>query len=164
MLAGRTPRGAAERRRFGRLAAQIEGLLAQPRRAVDDRARRALLVEEIAGSLRLAGSPLRLDDVRSLLGTGRAVGGHLLTDYLTAQRYAAAAERVAAATRPPAAAARLNQAEVLALHDAVDGSGEPGWRRRNLDARPSGMVPLPSWLVPREMAALIESLAGEPPP
>ncbi len=115
-----------------------------------------LRLEEVAGSIRLAGANLDLTEVRSLLERGRALGGHRFDDYLLVLRYAdAAAWAAREGARPrPVGTEDLRTLHRLALRGIADDAG--AWRTKTVPALPDGTVPPPHWLVPFET----ESFAG----
>ena len=128
--------------------------------------RREFRVEEIWASTLMAGSKLTLTEVAALVDRGIASGDKPLEDYVMVADYAAAAAWVASA--PPAGRRRiyLRLEEIVTLHARVvarASSARPGaWRRTSAPAFPSGMVPPPAWLVPREMDAFIDRFAAGP--
>ena len=113
-------------------------------------------LHEAHGSTALAGNPLSRREVAELLSNGRAVGDHLLADYLQVAGYATAAGWVYAHTHGPADAggsepvslADVRQLHRLALRPAWDVDGA---RDVALDAVPGtvrarDVRPFAGWL------------------
>jgi hypothetical protein len=125
-----------------------------------------LLVEEIWSSTLLAGSRLGLAEVGALVNRGVAAGEFPLDDYVIVADYAAAIRYVAAAPLPGPHRSFLRLDEIVALHGLVahrEPAALPGeWRRTTATPFPSGVVPTPAWLVPRDMAAFAERTALGP--
>jgi Fic family protein len=154
---------------IGQVAARIDELVALVRAAPPSAALRGafatLRLEEIAGSVRLAGARLDLTEVRVLVERGRALGGHRLEDYLIVRGYAEAAAWAAGqGTRPR----HLTADDLRTLHRlAVRGiNGDAGaWRTRNLPPLTDGTVPPPYWMVPFETETTVGRIAlGETEP
>ena len=157
-----------ERRRFEADAERIETErhLAGPESAWPARELRALHLDEIWTSSTIAGLAISREEIEALVERGRAVGGHPLDRYLVVADYAAAARHVR--RLPPAGGRRpyLRLDEIVALHALAarrsDGATPGAWRRRTLPAFEGGMVPVPFWNVPQEMAAFTDRLASGP--
>jgi Fic family protein len=160
------------KRTFGALAAAVEAdrdrlstLAAHPAR---EREAAELVFEEILASCRLAGVDLSPAQLRGLIERGFAAGDHPLRAYLVAKGYADAALSVAAASRPRPGRPFLRLEEIAELHaraTRLQPEVAPGtWRTTTLAPFRGGMVPPPFWLVPREVAALVDRLAQGPPP
>ena len=126
-----------------------------------------LRLEEVAGSVRLAGAHLDVTEVRALVDRGRALGGHRFEDYLLVRGYAdAAAWAAREGARPrPVTTEDLRTLHRLALRGIADDAG--AWRTRTVPALPDGTVPPPHWLVPFETesyAGRLALAAGDPAP
>ncbi len=126
----------------------------------------ALAFEEIRASARLSGATLQPGELRALLERGIALGDRPLATYVTAADYAEAAryvERTAVGPRQ----SYLRLAEIVDLHARATRrtpAAQPGaWRTVTFPPFPSGMVPPPPWLVPREIAAYVDRIASGPP-
>jgi Fic family protein len=153
------------------LTARIESLAAivrttPPTTALRD-AYAALRLDEILGSVHLAGTRLDLVEVRALLERGRALGGHRLADYLIVRGYAEAAAWAAqhGNRRAPVTAEDLRTLHRLAVRGLDDDAG--AWRTRTVPPLPDGTVPPPHWLVPFETETYVGRLAlgaDDPPP
>lgn len=129
---------------------------------------RALALEEIWCSCRLAGAGLTLDEVAALVERGIVLGGRRLEEYVLVADYAGAAAFVGAAPLPGRRQTYLRLEELVQLHATATGrepEAHPGaWRTLTVAAFPSGMVPPPAWLVPRETGAFVERVGLGPPP
>jgi hypothetical protein len=130
--------------------------------------RGALRLEEVLSSTALAGYALDATAGAALLSRGVALGGHRLDVYEAVADYADAVRLVYAvdvrAVRPHT---YLRVEEIVDLHRrAMHRTAQaPGsWRERNVAALPSGLVPPPHWLVPREVAAFVDRYAAGPEP
>lgn len=127
----------------------------------------ALVFDEIRSSARLAGATLERDELRALLERGIARGDRPLATYIVAADYADAARSVARATAVGPRQPYLRVGEIVDLHARATRrtpEARPGlWRTSTFAAFPSGMVPPPAWLVPREIAAFVERVAAGPP-
>ena len=127
-----------------------------------------LVLEEIWCSARLAGSGLELEEVVALVERGVAAGERRLEDYVLAADYAAAAQFVGEAPLPGRKQSHLRLEEIVQLHALAarrEPAAHPGaWRTTTVAPFPSGMVPPPAWLVPRQMNAFVERVASGPPP
>jgi Fic family protein len=157
-----------DRRAFVRLAAAVDEEARRLRLLSDRSAVEAsrLALEEIHASTRFAGATLDADDVAALVERGVAVGGRMLDEYIVVADYAAAARYGAQIPMPGRRRVFLRLEEVVALHALAarrEAAALPGiWRRTTARAYPSGVVPPPAWLVPREMAAFVERAASGP--
>ncbi len=158
----------ADRRTFLRLADAVDEerarLASLAGRSGAEASRLAL--EEIHASTRLAGATLQLSEVASLVDRGIATGEHRLEEYVIVADYAAAARYAAAAPMPGRRRVYLRLEEIVALH-ALTARREPAafpgsWRRTTAAAYPSGVVPPPAWLVPRDMTAFVERVVAGP--
>jgi len=128
-------------------------------------ASRALFFDEVTRSCALAGSRFSNPEVRALLegdsvSPGRSLGEHeLVADY-------GEAARVVSRTAVPRRRALLAIDEIAGLHALAvrraTGARPGRWRERTLRAFPSGMVPPPAWLIPREMATFVERFGSGP--
>jgi len=129
---------------------------------------RALALEEIWCSSLLAGAKLTPDEVAALVEGGIALGGRRLEEYVLVADYAAAAAFVAGAPLPGRRQNHLRLEEIVQLHVLAtrrEPEAHPGaWRSLTVAAFPSGMVPPPAWLVPRETSAFVERVGLGPPP
>ncbi len=125
-----------------------------------------LALEEIRASTRLAGATIERVELRALLERGIALGDRPLATYVTAADYADATRFVeASAVGPRQAYLRLG--EIVELHARAtrrSPEARPGaWRTATFGPFPSGTVPPPPWLVPRDIAAYVDRLAAGPP-
>jgi Fic/DOC family len=125
-----------------------------------------LVLEEIWSSTLLAGSRLGLPEVTALVGRGVAGGDFPLEHYVIVADYAAAVRYVLAAPLPGRHRSFLRLDEIVTLHGLV-AHREPEalpaeWRQTTAIPFPSGAVPTPAWLVPRDMAAFAERTALGP--
>jgi Fic family protein len=158
-----------DQRTFDALVAAIDverrRLADRPRGAAAEAAR--LVLEEIWMSTTLAGAKLGLGEVTALVERGVAAGDFRLEDYVIVADYAAAVRYAAAAPLPGRHHVYLRLEEIVALHARVarrEPEAVPGvWRGTTAAPFPSGVVPTPAWLVPREMAAFAERAALGPP-
>ena len=130
------------------------------------RERAALVLEEIRASSRLAGATIERAELRALLERGIALGDRQLATYVTAADYANATRFIeASAVGPRQAYLRLG--EIVELHARATRSSpeaRPGaWRTVTFGPFPSGTVPPPPWLVPRDIAAYVDRLTAGPP-
>ncbi|HZO94916.1 MAG TPA: Fic family protein [Candidatus Baltobacteraceae bacterium] len=156
---------------IGQIASRLDALAAHVRAAPPSAALRdafaALRLDEIVGSVTLAGATLDAVEVRALLERGRALGGHRFDDYLLTRDYAAAAAWASAHARRRAA---VSLDDLRTLHRlAVSGLADDGgaWRTENLPALPDGTVPPPHWMVAFETESFIGRVAlgeGDPAP
>jgi hypothetical protein len=126
---------------------------------------RALFYEEVTRSCALAGSRFSNAEVRALLEGDSVSPGRSLSEHELVADYGEAA-RVVSTAALPRRRAFLAIDEIAALQALVvrrASGARPGrWRERTQRAFPSGMVPPPAWLIPREMAAFVERFAGGP--
>ncbi|MBV9102590.1 MAG: Fic family protein, partial [Candidatus Eremiobacteraeota bacterium] len=129
--------------------------------------RQALFLEEVLSSTRLAGFSLDPAAGAALLSRGVAVGGERLAVYEAVADYAEASRLIEGAdARPLRPHIYLRTEEILELHRRAihrTARAAGAWREHNLSAVPSGLVPPPHWLVPREIAAFVDRYAGGPP-
>ena len=134
-----------------------------PRRAAG-----AVHIAEIAGSLRFAKIVIAERDVAELASVGRTPAGASLEACNAVADYAAAAAHVALTGRRRRRLPILRLEEIVNLHALAtrrSTSDRPGkWRTATAAAQRSGAVPPPAWLIPRDVAALVERFAGGPPP
>ena len=148
---------------IGQIARRIDmlgGLVrAAPPSAVLRDAFAALRLDEIVGSVRLAGARLDVTDVRALLDRGRALGGHRFDDYLLVRGYADAAAWAAqhANRRASVTAEDLRTLHRLALRGIADDAG--AWRTRTVPPLADGTVPPPHWMVPFETETYVGRVA-----
>ncbi len=148
---------------IGQVASRLDALAEQLRAAPPSGALRdafaALRLDEVLGSVRLAGANLDLVEVRALLERGRALGGHRFEDYLLTRDYAAgsawAVQR--AARRIPLALDDVRTLHRLAVSGLSDDGG--AWRTENLPPLADGTVPPPHWMVAFETESFIGRLA-----
>jgi hypothetical protein len=156
-----------DRQRFESTAAAVERDLARlggrmPLAAAD----RDLFLEEIHRSTAVAGSRLGPDEVRALVERDVVAAGRSLAENELVADYGDAARLVRRAA-PSRRRAFVALDEVANLHATAvrrAAGGRPGrWRESTVQAFPSGMVPPPAWLVPREIAAFIERFGPGPP-
>jgi Fic family protein len=128
-------------------------------------ATRRLFDEEIARSTSLAGSRLGFEAVRALLARDEVAAGHTLGEHVIVADYAEAARFVRAA-QPMRRRAFFAIDELATLHTLVVArslGARPGrWRESTARPFPSGTVPPPAWLVPRDVAGLIDRFALGP--
>jgi hypothetical protein len=126
---------------------------------------RALFFEEVARSSALAGSQFSTAEVRALLEGDSVSPGRSLTEHELVADYGEAA-RIVSRTAPPRRRAYLAIDEIAGLHALVvrraTGARPGRWRERTQRAFPSGMVPPPAWMIPREMAAFVERFGSGP--
>lgn len=125
-----------------------------------------LALDEIRASSRLAGATIDRAELRALLDRGIALGDRPLATYVIAADYADATRFVeASAVGPRQAYLRLG--EIVELHARASRrspEARPGvWRTMTFGPFPSGTVPPPPWLVPRDIAAYVDRLAAGPP-
>jgi hypothetical protein len=129
-------------------------------------AARTLALAEIVGSVRFAGLRLRPSEIASLVDAGLTPAGRSLEACNAAADYAAAAAHVAAIARTRTRRQLLRLEEIVALHALATrrtSSAQAGtWRTATAAALPSGAVPPPAWLVPRDMAAFVDRFASGP--
>jgi hypothetical protein len=126
-----------------------------------------LELDEVAGSLLLARSPLGRIEIEALAKRGVVLGGRPLEAYVMAADYIEAARYVRALPLAGRRRAYLTLEEIAAVHARVarrssERAGE--FRTRSLRAFRDGMVPPPAWLIPRAVAAYVERLQFGPPP
>ncbi len=126
-----------------------------------------LVLEEIRSSTRLAGATLERAELRALLERGIALGDRPLSTYVIAADYADAARTVARSAAVGPRQPYLRLGEIVDLHARATRrtpEAHPGaWRTRTFPAFPSGTVPPPAWIVPREIAAYVDRVADGPP-
>ncbi|MFN2460890.1 MAG: Fic family protein [Candidatus Velthaea sp.] len=155
--------GSAHLRRYEAARDILRG--AEPRATLARETQR-ILRAEVVGSTALAGSELSAAEVDALLDRGIARGDHRLADYVLVRDYADAARWVAN-LRPPAPGdprPLLTVDELRQLNArAVAGPGGRGgaWRLGNPAPRARIVAPA-AWLVPREVAALVDRFARGP--
>src|ERR1700680_3756081 len=127
----------------------------------------AIAFEEIHASCRQAGALLDEHALRALIERGLALGDRPLREYLIASGYADAARFVQTAEAPRPNQPLLRQDEIVELHARATRllpEARPGaWRVTTSGALHSGMVPPPFWLVPREIAAVVDRFGRVPP-
>jgi Fic family protein len=148
-------------------AALAEVRALPPRGAI---AREAALLrrDELVGSLAIAGTPLTPAEIGALLDRGVALGGHRLEAFVTVRDLAAAAAWVAEhrAYRPEDRRPLLLVEEVRRLHQiacAGEASEVPGAWRLTVSTLHEVVSPAP-WLVPFEVASLVEHVRIRPEP
>lgn len=126
-----------------------------------------LAAEEIRSSIGLAGVALRPVELRELLERGNAIGGRPLAWYVIAADYADAARYVARSAGVGPRQTYLRLGEIVELHARATRrtpDAHPGaWRTVTFAAFPSGMVPPPAWIVPRDIATYADRIALGPP-
>jgi Fic family protein len=160
----------ADQRAFLRLAAAVNEestfLSAAGRSPGLDAELRKLGLEEIWASTLIAGSTLSFEETTTLVERGVATGDHTLEYYVLVSDYAAAARFVSAAPPPGRRNVFLRLEEIVTLHALAarrEPEAHPGaWRTTTARALPSGVVPPPAWLVPRELSAFVEREALGP--
>ncbi len=155
-----------DRERFQAAALTVEceaerlGALMPPMAAVHE-----LFYEEVASSCALAGSRLAAAEVRPLLDRDIVAPGRSLADNVMVADYGHGARFVRSAP-PSRRRTFLSLEEIASLHALAARrslGARPGrWRERTAAPFPSGMVPPPAWLVPREIAAYVERFAAGP--
>jgi hypothetical protein len=128
----------------------------------------ALRLVEIAGSLRFAGILVRTGDLAALVTNGRAPAGRSLEACNAIADYAAAVAYAAGLGRQRRRQPLVRVEEIVALHAVATRRSSferPGkWRSATAAALRGGAVPPPAWLVPRDVAALVERFANPPAP
>jgi hypothetical protein len=124
-----------------------------------------LRLAEIAGSVGFAGLHFRPADV-ALLARGIAPAGRRLDECDAVADYAAAATHVAKLGQIRSRKRLLRIEEIVALHalatrrSAFDRPGQ--WRSETAAVLPSGAVPPPAWLVPRDLGVFVDRFASAP--
>jgi len=159
-----------DQRSFATLTASVDAELsrfgAAGFRATPEATR--LIVEEIWCSGLLAGAELTLAEVATLVERGTTSGERPLEAYVIVADYAAAGRFVASAPLPGRRRSFLRVDEIVKLHALAarrEPEANPGiWRQTTASAFPSGTVPPPAWLVPRDMTAFVERVALGPQP
>ncbi len=126
---------------------------------------RELVFEEVSRSCALAGVAMTVTEVRALLERDVVASTRTLADNIAVADYgnAAAFARTASPGRRRMLVAtdEIARVHALAVRRAADPA--PGrWRETTAHALPSGMVPPPAWLVPREVAAFVDRFARGP--
>jgi hypothetical protein len=125
-----------------------------------------LFYEEVTRSCALAGATLTVADVRPLLDRDVVAPGRSLADNVMVADYGHAARFVRSSPPPRRRTVFLSLEEIASLHALATRrslAARPGrWRERTAAPFPSGMVPPPAWLVPREIAAYVERFASGP--
>ena len=128
--------------------------------------RRQFRLQEVIASTALAGYRLDAGVTAALLERGIALGGHVLEAYEAVADYADAARHVDASDpRPLRPRTFLRADDMLELHRRAmrrTGKAPGAWRERNVPSVRSGLVPPPHWLVPREVASLVDRVARGP--
>jgi Fic family protein len=159
----------ADQRTFEKVAAAVDRERQRFREGTLQAAGEAtrLVLEEIWASCLLAGARLSLTEVSTLVEHGTPAAAWPLEHSIIVADYAAAGRFVAAAPLPGRRRSFLRLDEIVALHALAarrDPEAMPGaWRQTTAPAFASGAVPPPAWLVPRDMAAFTERVAGGPP-
>jgi hypothetical protein len=158
-----------DRERFESVAAAADADLARlgGRLPLATAADRELFLEEVHRSTAVAGSRLGPDEVRALVERDVVAAGRSLAENVLVADYGEAA-RIVRRAAPSRRRAFLALDEIASLHATAvrrAAGARPGrWRESTVPAFPSGMVPPPAWLVPREIAAYAERLGPGPPP
>ena len=132
---------------------------------------RQLFYEEVSRSCALSGVDGSPAEARALLERDVVLPGRtfaqnvLVADYGEAARLVRAARVVNAAPparrRPFVGIDDIANLHALAVRRTL-GTRPGHWRETTAKAFPSGMVPPPAWLVPREIAAFVERFATGP--
>jgi len=125
-----------------------------------------LELDEIAGSLGLARSPLGRPEIEALVKRDLVAGGYPLDAYVAAADYIEAMRYVRALPLAGRRRPFVTLEEIAAVHARVarrtsERAGE--FRTTSLRAFRDGMVPPPAWLIPRALAAYVERLQFGPP-
>jgi Fic family protein len=149
------------------IAAALTALRTLPPKAALAREMHRLHRDALVGSLTIAGNPLAPPEIDRLIESGRTSGPHPLEAYLTARHLAQATAWLTSQRLilPEDPRPRLSIDDIRRLHHLVathEPEAQPGAWRRSVHRDTSGIVSPAPWIVPFEMAALVELLRRAP--
>ncbi|GAC1523739.1 MAG: hypothetical protein NVS2B3_19330 [Vulcanimicrobiaceae bacterium] len=155
---------------MGRLEALVSGERERVRGLPVERTNEFALVrlDEIRASCALAGVTMAREECAALVDRGLVLGTRALAQAILVADYADAAAYVSTSAKAGSRRRFVAVAEIMELHRRalrrVDAARPGEVRRATVPAFASGMVALPAWLVPRELAAFADRVGSGPPP